>query len=97
MDIVAKKKVLDFMQVYNQSRTVMRTWMQLVEGVTWVSLQNLQETCPSADLVKGTELVVFDVRGDKYRIIARVDYLAAEVQVRHVFTHEQYDAWRKGR
>ncbi len=93
MIVVGKKRVLDFMQKYNQSRRVMQSWVQLVEAATWSSLQNLKETCPTADLIKGTNLVVFDIRGDKYRIIARVDYSEQEVQIRHVFTHEHYEEW----
>ena len=64
MIVVGKKRVLDFMQKYNQSRRVMQSWVQLVEAATWSSLQNLKETCPTADLIKGTNLVVFDMLFD---------------------------------
>ena len=45
----------------------------------------------SADLAYG--YVVFDIRGNKYRLITDVVFRSQTVFIKHVFTHEEYDKW----
>ena len=93
MELVSAKKLEDFMKRVNQSRTVLRTWKQLVEGCNWKSFHDLRNSCPQAD--QAGRFVVFDVRGDKYRVIAEPDYQNSRITIRHVFDHAEYDDWCK--
>ena len=48
------------------------------------------EPFPSADLGKGTGLVIFDIGGNKYRLTALVNFESQSVKITGVFTHEEY-------
>ncbi|MDQ3518591.1 MAG: type II toxin-antitoxin system HigB family toxin [Gemmatimonadota bacterium] len=45
----------------------------------------------------GGELTVFDISGNKYRVVAAVVYDGNAVYIKHVFTHPEYDRWNKKR
>jgi len=54
----------------------------------------LRTTFPSADWVEG--LIVFNIGGNRYRLIAAIHFNRKRVYIRYVLTHEEYDqgAWR---
>jgi mRNA interferase HigB len=52
-------------------------------------MDELRETFPSADMVN--ELTVFNIGGNKYRLVASVHFNRRKVYVRHVLTHVEYD------
>jgi mRNA interferase HigB len=58
----------------------------------------LKDVFASADLVKskaGQNLVVFNIGGNKYRLVTFISYKAQRVYIRKILTHEDYDAWNK--
>ena len=64
-------------------------WYDLVRNNRFANFHELRRTFPSADLVG--DLVVFNIRGNHYRLIARIIYEKGRVYVRHVLTHADYD------
>ena len=61
----------------------------MIEAQTFKQLMALKETFGSADYVK--PYTVFNIAGNKYRLVALVDYGLQTVSVGHVLTHEEYD------
>jgi mRNA interferase HigB len=55
----------------------------------------LHQTFPSADLVE--RLTVFNIAGNKFRLITRVEYQRQEIYIRNVLTHAEYDKedWKR--
>ncbi len=66
--------------------------MQVIEGNSFGHLAELKRTFGSADYVR--PFTVFNVSGNRYRLIAVVDYELLTVSVEHVLTHEEYDEQR---
>ena len=64
-------------------------WYDLVRNNRFANFNEVRRTFPSADLVG--DLVVFNIRGNRYRLIARFIYEKGRVYVRHVLTHAEYD------
>ncbi|CAN2042828.1 mRNA interferase HigB [Candidatus Magnetomoraceae bacterium gMMP-15] len=56
---------------------------------------DLRSAFPTADKVN--DLIVFDIGGSKYRLIASVHFNRGKIYIRHVLTHSEYDrgAWKK--
>ncbi len=73
----------------------LRAWYQVVRAADWTTWDDLRGTFPSADRVG--RLVIFNVGGNNYRIIARVEFTLHKVFIRHVLTHAEYsmDAWKR--
>lgn len=61
----------------------------------WKNFIELRQIFPSADQVEN--LTVFNISGNKYRLIALVDYTYQKVFIRHILTHAEYDTdnWKK--
>ena len=68
-------------------------------GGTFRNLVELKQTFGSVDMVpvKGRDLYVFDIGGNKYRLVAAIHFNTQKLFVRHVLTHPEYDAggWKK--
>ena len=66
----------------------MRNWYQVVGGSSFGSFNDIRKTFPSADWVQG--LVVFNVGGNNYRLVAAVHFSTQRVYIRHVLSHADY-------
>ena len=88
------RDILDkFKRKHPQSRAPLAAWEALIQKNTFTQFPDLKRTFGTADYVKPE--TVFDVSGNKYRVIARVEYHLQAVAVKAVMTHEGYDRWRK--
>ena len=57
----------------------------------WVHFPDVKRSFADADYVSSTGTVIFDVGGNKYRLIARVDFEEQLFYIQQVLTHEEYD------
>ena len=64
-------------------------WITVVEGAQWRHTADMTKTFRNADVV-GTQ-TVFNIGGNKYRLISRISYGLQTVLVEHVLTHAEYD------
>ncbi len=66
----------------------------MTSAAEWHSLEDVRAVYPHADLVG--RLTVFNMGGNSFRLIVRIEYERQEVYVRHVLTHAEYDreAWK---
>ncbi|WP_439566455.1 type II toxin-antitoxin system HigB family toxin [Gloeocapsopsis crepidinum] len=64
-------------------------------NASWQNFVELREVFPSADQVG--KLIVFNIGGNKYRLIAFIDYTYQKVFIRYVLNHSEYDKddWKK--
>lgn len=70
------------------------TWFKMIKVTRYSNFAELRRTFPSADQVGN--LTVFNISGNKYRLIAAVHYNRQKVYIRHVLKHSDYDKvkWR---
>lgn len=68
----------------------LRTWVKVTKAAAWPDPASVKASFNSADILKGGR-VVFDIGGNKYRIVAHINYEHAIVYIRFVGTHGQYD------
>lgn len=68
--------------------------MQRSAFTKWADVSNV---FPAADYVLGVRpLIIFNISGNKYRLVANIDYARQRVYIKHIFTHAEYDVWNKG-
>jgi mRNA interferase HigB len=89
MRVISKKPIREFCNVHPEALSAMQHWYNVVSSHKFASFAELRAIFPHADKVGAR--VVFNVGGNKYRIISGVDYEKNRVFVRHVFTHAEYD------
>ncbi len=95
MRVISKKKVLDFMEKYPESATSLENWYRIVVRTDFATFPDLRMTFPSADQV--ADLTVFNISGNKFRLIAAVHYNRQILYIREILSHPEYDKnkWRK--
>ena len=94
MHIVNYKAIRLFFATYPDARPALDRWYRLTKRARWASFAELRTTFASADFV--APCVVFDIGGNKYRLVAEVNYRSKLLFVRCIMTHAEYQkgAWR---
>jgi mRNA interferase HigB len=84
----------EFWEGHPESQSPLSRWYTIVRKTDFKDFNELRTTFPNADWVGG--LIVFNIGGNKYRLIASIHFNRARVYVRHVLTHEEYGqgAWK---
>jgi mRNA interferase HigB len=68
----------------------LRTWVHIVKAADWSRPTDVKEMFRSADILPNGR-VIFDIGGNKYRLVAAVHYRGKRVFVRFIGTHREYD------
>ncbi len=68
-------------------------WVELVEEAIWENPEDLKSLFPSADFVRTLGGYVFNIGGNKYRILSKIDFIDKSVEVIKIGTHDEYDRW----
>jgi mRNA interferase HigB len=94
MHVISRRKLREFWDVHPEAEPSLRKWHKTVVSSDWDSFVEARQTFPSVDRYQRCH--IFNVGGNKYRIIAAVHYNRRKVYVRHVLTHAEYSrgAWK---
>ena len=93
MRIIARAALREFWesnQAYTDSKTPLVEWYRHLEKSTYHTPQDLKMALRTASVLKGAR-VVFNIGGNKYRVVMAIDYLRQLGFIRFVGTHAQYD------
>lgn len=90
MRVVSKKKIVVFYTKHADSKIALEEWYAKVMKSSWKNLNELKQTFNSADYV-GNNRVVFNIKGNDYRLIAIIIYVSQKVYIRWIGTHAEYD------
>jgi len=90
MRIISRKAIIDFYQRYPDSKRSLEAWFHEVRQAEWKTPSDVKLLYPSASILKKGR-VVFNNRGNRYRLIAKVIYSTGTVYIRFVGTHKEYD------
>lgn len=82
-------------RVHRDLTTPIATWIAVARGAKWKSLHELRQTWRGTDCVKGQ--TIFNVKGNKYRLLATVNYDSQTIVVKDLITHAEYSKreWTK--
>ena len=95
MHIITRKRLLEFAQKHPDCSSALEAWYRIVKRTDFDSFAELRLAFPTADRVG--KFTVFNIGGNKARLIAAIHYNAHRVYIRYVLTHPEYDRgyWRK--
>ena len=85
---------MEFARTHPDARAPLNVWFTIIRKTNYSSFANLRMTFPSADQVG--RFTVFNIGGNKFRLIVAIRYNRKMIYIRHVLTHAEYspDAWR---
>ncbi|WP_026079843.1 type II toxin-antitoxin system HigB family toxin [Spirulina subsalsa] len=95
MHVITRKRLNEFAAKYPDTESALARWYQLVKSGIFNSFVELRNEFPSADQVNN--LTVFNIGGNKVRLIAAIHYNRQKIYIRAVLTHAEYDRgkWRE--
>jgi mRNA interferase HigB len=90
MQVVSKRTLWLFWEKHPQAETPLRTWHAVVEKAMWAGPQDVREQFGSVDFVSDNR-AIFNIGGNRFRLVAHVSYEFKAVLVKFVGTHAEYD------
>lgn len=90
MRVIARRALREFWQRHADAREPLQVWLAVAERADWKSPADIKPVFRSADVLPGNR-VVFNIRGNRYRLIVKIHYNTRVVYIRFVGTHADYD------
>ncbi|MBO4918331.1 MAG: type II toxin-antitoxin system HigB family toxin [Bacteroidales bacterium] len=90
MRVVAKKALVEFYTVHSDAKTALEEWYEKTQKAEWETFADVRQMFNSADSV-GNNRVVFNIKGNNYRVVALILYKIKMVYIRFIGTHQDYD------
>jgi mRNA interferase HigB len=89
MHVITRKRLNEFAEKYPETETALAHWYSLAKRNNFSNLAELKRMFPSADQVG--KLTVFNIGGNKVRLVAAIHYNRRRIYIRAVLTHAEYD------
>jgi mRNA interferase HigB len=95
MHVITRKRLNEFAARYPQTRSALEHWYREMKRRNFGSFAELRSVFPIADQVG--KLTVFNIGGNRVRLVAAMHYNRRRVYIRAVLTHAEYDAgtWKE--
>ena len=92
MRIIAFSTLREFWEQseYKDSESSLRSWYHEAKKSQWKNSNELKQQYRNASIV-GEERVVFNIKGNSYRLVISIDYEFQVMYIRFIETHKQYD------
>lgn len=91
MNIYNKSSIIEYYTEHADSKDSLEAWYKEVSKQLWRSPADVKRYFSQAASILKNERVVFNVKGNSYRLIAEVKYSKARVMIRFIGTHAEYD------
>jgi mRNA interferase HigB len=89
MHVISAKKLREFWTVHRDAESPLRSWLRVAEHADWNKFEDIRETYAHASQVG--KFTIFNIGGNKYRLVVVVHFDRGKLYVRHVLTHAEYD------
>ena len=94
MHVISRKTLRQFWEQYPDSERALARWFKIMQQHDSTAFEALRATFSTADKVG--DVIVFNIGGNKYRLITAIHFHRRKVYIRYVLTHQEYDrgAWK---
>ncbi|NJM68831.1 MAG: type II toxin-antitoxin system HigB family toxin [Scytonema sp. RU_4_4] len=89
MHVISRRKLREYCKKHADSCEALDDWYTTTRQAEWVSLVEVQAVYPQAEAV--SNFTVFNIKGNKYRLIVSINYAKQVIYIKYVLTHAEYD------
>jgi len=93
MRVLNREALADFSESHADLRKAAGRWLKRIHSTDWESHGHLKSSFPSVSVID-SERVVFNLKGNKYRLLAKLDYEKKRVRIAKAGTHAEYSKWK---
>jgi len=90
MRIITKRTLREFWEEHPDAEQSLKNWYATTKAAHWASPAEVKAAYRNASIIPN-DRVVFNIKGNRYRLIAAVDYRRSIVYIRFIGTHRDYD------
>jgi len=92
MRIVSHKRLVEFYESkgHADAKVALERWYEITEQAEWKNLSDIKVDFPATDYV-GNQRYVFNIKGNKYRLVVVAKFTIGHIFIRYVGTHSDYD------
>ena len=91
MRIISKRALVLFYNEHQDAKTALEEWHEKTKSAEWENFAQVKQSFRSADYV-GNNRIVFNIKGNQYRLVALVLFKIKMVYIRFIGTHTDYDS-----
>ncbi len=88
--IISKRKITDFFNKHKETKSQLEAWYHETKNAEWKKPQEIKQKYASASII-GNNRIVFNIKGNKYRLVTEINYRMKIVYIRFIGTHKEYD------
>jgi mRNA interferase HigB len=88
--IVKRRTIVEFYNRYYETKIQLEAWYAEVKHATWKNPQEIKRKYGTASII-GNNRVVFNIKGNKYRMVVKINYEMKIVYIRFIGTHKEYN------
>lgn len=90
MNVISKRTLVLFYEQHPEARTALEVWYADAKKAIWSTPDDIKKLYSSASFLKDNR-IVFNIKGNDFRLIVHIDYPRKIVRVKFIGTHSQYD------
>ena len=90
MRVIAKKILREFWEKHSDCEQQLKSWYQEASNAEWKSPNEIKSEYPSASILSNNR-IVFNIKGNNYRLIIKINYDYRIVWIRFIGNHSEYD------
>lgn len=91
MRVIAKRTLREFWKRFPDAEDALKAWHAEAKEAAWHNPADIKAQYGSASILKGNRMV-FNICGNRYRLVVKINYKTAIVLIRFIGTHKEYDA-----
>lgn len=89
MRVISRRRLREYWQRHADVEEALKTWYAVAKRARWTNLAEVRLTYTTADIVEG--YTIFNIKGNTYRLIVKIEYRMQIIFVKRVLTHAEYD------
>ena len=90
MKVIGSDKLASFGLKHANARNSVDAWLEVVERADWKTPHDIKARFPTVDFITGNK-VIFNLKGNHYRLFAKIGYNTGNVTIEWIGTHAEYD------
>ncbi len=94
MTVYGREAIREFNKTHAAARKPLARFIELAAAAEWNSLVDVKQTFPSVDYAPSSRLYVFNIGGNNFRLIARIDFTEQIIVITSLMTHANYSKER---
>lgn len=94
MRVISKRRLREFWEDFPEAEQPLSDWYDTARRASWSNFSEVRTTFRRADVYR--DCIVFDIGGNKFRLIVKIRYKIQRIYIRFVLTHKEYnkDKWK---